>query len=247
MKKTLFKARLIFIACLFLSDIYGQVSDAYEIPDVPFCLSAPKQKELKQEREHLMGQKKALQVEVDAFNLKCTSIKIPKENTALINECIAMQARVDKDDEILKTAIRDFNKKLRVLDTLPQTVAGADLVKALDLAAQKIYPEPPDPKSLDPNGKLSSAYFELYCNAFFKLVGIFIDRLGMRADVAEWKSGWDANRIFDYVMQSAKAANGNWKDVKGSSDLELQKLANSGIVVIGLSKGANHGHIAVVS
>lgn|GEM_PF-3115065 len=126
---------------------------------------------------------------------------------------------------------KDFTEEVdRLLTTLPE--AAGSLVSAMDSAAHEVDPGSP------PN--LSPANAELNCKHFFQTVGRGLSG----TDSPEWSdTSLSANQIGHGIAVSSR----EWQDVSRESEIELQKRANQGEVIVGVYENSSgHGHLAVV-
>jgi hypothetical protein len=80
----------------------------------------------------------------------------------------------------------------------------------------------------------------LNCRFYFQGLGRELRKRGLPATSEVWSDGHlQANQI----TQKIESDPGEWQNVKDEAD--VQKLANQGIVVVGVSSGQSHGHIAI--
>ena len=128
----------------------------------------------------------------------------------------------------------DFQKAAqKLLTSLPEQ-AGA-LVTALDRAARAVDTGNP------PN--LSPARAETNCNLFFRAVGRNIPG----TSAPEWS---DQTLLANAIGGRIAANTRDWQVLSGESDVELQRRANRGEVVVGVYVNPNprgHGHLAIVT
>jgi hypothetical protein len=150
----------------------------------------------------------------------------------LLQRAKDLQQQQSDLDHDLSAQAKDFQDAAQVLLTsLPQE-AGV-LVNAMDRAAQAVDPGNP------PN--LSPAKAELNCNLFFRAVG----RNVPGATAPEWS---DQTLLANAIGGRIRANTQDWQAVTDESDVELQKRANRGEVVVGVYVNPHgHGHLAVVT
>ncbi len=111
--------------------------------------------------------------------------------------------------------------------------AAAELVAMLNRVSKKLRLQ----KGVDPKDLKG-----LNCNFFFQGLGRELKAKGRPASGPAWQEGLLANDIGDKI---ARNESGQWKQV---AEAEVQKLANRGVVVVGLSwdrRPGRHGHVAI--
>jgi len=136
-------------------------------------------------------------------------------------------------DRSLTARSGDFQRAAQKLLTALPEQAGT-LVNAMDRAARTVDPGNP------PN--LSPARAETNCNLFFRAVGRNIP--GTTAPE------WSDQTLLANAIGGRIAASKDWQALAGESDVELQKRANRGEVVVGVYVNPNphgHGHLAIVT
>ncbi len=141
--------------------------------------------------------------------------------------------KIDPSNQTTKGNLNEVLKKKADADKMQMQTEAAEIVFALDKAAAIVNPI----KDLDPQKQ------ELNCNSFFRALG-----QQFNATTTEWTDKkLSANQIADKITGNVM---GDWEKIEGSEEKVTeyaQKYANQGIIVVGIIKGKNYGHIAIVS
>lgn len=150
----------------------------------------------------------------------------------LVQRAKDLQQQQSDLDRNLSAQAKDFQDAAqKLLTSLPQE-AGV-LVNAMNKAAQAV--DPGNPPNLTP------ARAELNCNLFFRAVG----RNLSGATAPEWA---DQTLLANAIGGRIVANTRDWQHLAGESDVELEKRANRGEVVVGVYVNPQgHGHLAMVT
>lgn len=176
---------------------------------------------------------KARQVQTNAQSAESKAESLNDSNA----ESIARQAMTVADQaiETNQRALAKDEADLAAVNALLESrntgmsASAAALVDMLNAAAQNL--------KLPKGG----AHFgeSLNCKFYFQGLGAELRKRGLAATSDVWSNEeLSANEIVSRI----ESGNSEWKSV---SDSDVQKLANEGMVVVGLASGSSHGHIAV--
>lgn len=197
--------------------------------------------ELTQEKTRLQAHLTEMQAKLDKALQVRTQAQTAESKAELLNDSNAVTVAhramtlADQAIETNRRALAKDAADLAAVNALLATrntsmpASAAALVDMLDAAAHNL--------KLPKGGSHSGE--SLNCKFYFQGLGAELRKRGLPATGDVWSNEkLSANDIVSRI----EAGSSEWKSVSAS---EVQKLANEGVVVVGLASGTSHGHIAV--